>query len=49
MEWQAIVLVMQILMLAVGWLLFQQARGELSARAAEKPVLGEGKAEGFGG
>jgi len=44
MEWQAIVLVMQILMLAVGWFLFQQARGELSARAAETPVLGEVKA-----
>ena len=44
MEWQAVVLVMQILMLAVGWFLFQQARGELSARAAETPVLGEVKA-----
>ncbi len=44
MEWQAIVLVIQILMLAVGWFLFQQARGELSARAAETPVLGEVKA-----
>ena len=44
MEWQAIVLVMQILMLAVGWFLFQQARGELSARAAETPILGEVKA-----
>lgn len=44
MEWQAIVLVIQILMLAVGWFLFQQARGELSARAAETPVMGEVKA-----
>ncbi len=44
MEWQAVVLVMQILMLAVGWFLFQQAKGELSARAAETPVLGEVKA-----
>jgi hypothetical protein len=44
MEWQAIVLAMQILLLAVGWLLFQKARGELSARAAETPVLTEIKA-----
>ena len=44
MEWQAVVLVMQILMLVVGWFLFQQAKGELSARAAETPVLGEVKA-----
>ena len=44
MEWQAVVLVMQILMLAVGWFLFQQAKGELSAHAAETPVLGEVKA-----
>ncbi len=44
MEWQAVVLVMQILMLAVGWFLFQQAKGELSAQAAETPVLGEVKA-----
>ena len=44
MEWQAIVLALQILMLAVGWFLFQQAKGDLSARAAETPVLGEVKA-----
>lgn len=44
MEWQAIVLAMQIMLLAVGWLLFQKARGELSARAAETPVLTEVKA-----
>jgi|GEM_PF-3417913 len=41
MEWQAVVLAMQILMLAVGWVLFQKAKAELSAKAAETPVLGE--------
>jgi hypothetical protein len=44
MEWQAVVLAVQILLLAAGWLLFQRARGELSARAAETPVLTEAKA-----
>jgi DNA-binding transcriptional MerR regulator len=44
MEWQAVVLVMQILMLAVGWFLFQQARGELTAQASQTPVLGEVRA-----
>ena len=44
MEWQAIVLAVQILLLAAGWILFQRARGELSVRAAETPVLGEVKA-----
>ncbi len=44
MEWQIIVFVMQILILAIGYFLFQQARGELNARAAETPVLGEVKA-----
>jgi hypothetical protein len=44
MEWQAVVLVLQILMLAIGWFLFQQARGELSAHAAQTPVLGEVRA-----
>ena len=44
MEWQAVVLAVQILLLAAGWLLFQRARGELSARAAETPVLAEVKA-----
>jgi len=43
MEWQAIVLVMQILLLAVSWFLFQQARAELTARAAETPVMAEVK------
>jgi hypothetical protein len=43
MEWQAVVLAVQILLLAAGWLLFQRARGELSARAAESPVLAEAK------
>jgi hypothetical protein len=44
MEWQAVVLALQILLLAAGWLLFQRARGELSARAAEAPVLTEMRA-----
>lgn len=44
MEWQAVVLTIQILLLAIGWVLFQRARGELSARAAETPVLTEIKA-----
>ena len=44
MEWQAVVLALQILLLAAGWLLFQRARGELSARAAETPVLAEVRA-----
>ncbi len=44
MEWQAVVLAVQILLLAAGWLLFQRARGELSARAAETPVLAEVRA-----
>ncbi|HLJ56901.1 MAG TPA: hypothetical protein VKT77_17810 [Chthonomonadaceae bacterium] len=43
-EWQAIVLAVQILLLAAGWLLFQRARGELSAQAAETPILGEVRA-----
>jgi len=41
LEWQAVVLAVQIMLLAAGWLLFQRARGELSARAAEAPVLAE--------
>jgi hypothetical protein len=44
MEWQIIVLVLQILMLGVGWFLFQQARGELTSHAAQIPVLGEVRA-----
>lgn len=43
MVWQAIVIVLQILMLSVSWLLFQQARSELNAQAAEAPVLTEVK------
>jgi hypothetical protein len=42
--WQAMVFSVQILLLAAGWTLFQKARGELSARAAEAPVLTEIKA-----
>ena len=44
MEWQAVVLALQILLLAAGWLLFQRARGELSVRAAETPILAEVRA-----
>ncbi len=41
MEWQAVVLAVQILLLAGGWVLFQKAKADLSAKAAETPVLGE--------
>lgn len=41
MEWQAIGFALQILLLTVGWALFQKARSELSARAVEAPVLSE--------
>ena len=44
MEWQAIVFALQILLLAVSWVLFQKARAELSAKAAETPVLSEVRA-----
>ena len=44
MEWQAVVMALQILMLAVAWVLFQKARAELSAKAAEEPVLSEVRA-----
>jgi len=44
MDWQIVVFVLQIMLLAVGYFLFQQARAELSARAAEAPVLSEVKA-----
>ncbi len=44
MEWQAVVVSLQIMMLTVGWMLFQKAKGELSAKAAEAPVLNEVKA-----
>ena len=44
MEWQAIVLTSQIMLLAVGWALFQKARAELAARAAEAPILSEVRA-----
>lgn len=44
MEWQAVVMALQILMLAVAWVLFQKARAELSAKAAEVPVLSEVRA-----
>ena len=44
MEWQAIVFALQILLLAVSWVLFQKARAELSAKAVETPVLSEVRA-----
>src|SRR5215470_679314 len=39
MEW--VVLSVQFLLLLAGWLLFQQAKSELTARASEAPVLAE--------
>ena len=38
---QYIVLALQIVLLAVSWVLFQQAKTELNAKAAEIPVLTE--------
>ncbi len=38
---QFIVLALQIVLLAVSWVLFQQAKSELNAKAAEIPVLTE--------
>ncbi len=38
---EAIVITLQILILTVSWTLFQRARADLSARAAESPVLQE--------
>jgi hypothetical protein len=42
--WGSIILVANFLLLVAGWLLFQQAKAELNARAAETPVLAEIKA-----
>jgi hypothetical protein len=42
--WSSIVMVVNILLLIAGWLLFQQAKSDLTARAAEVPVLSEIKA-----
>lgn len=44
MFFQALVLSVQILLLVIGYYLFQRARAELSVHAAEAPVLGEVKA-----
>lgn len=44
MEWQSVVFALQILLLATSWTLFQRARAELTAQAAETPVLSEVKA-----
>ena len=37
-------MVVNILLLIAGWLLFQQAKSDLTARAAQIPVLSEVKA-----
>lgn len=42
--WSSIVMVVNILLLVAGWLLFQQAKSDLTARAAQIPVLSEVKA-----
>jgi hypothetical protein len=42
--WGTIVLGVNILLLLAGWLLFQQAKSDLTARAAQIPVLSEIKA-----
>jgi hypothetical protein len=44
MDFGSIVLVVNILLLVAGWLLFQQARSDLTARAAQVPILSEVKA-----
>jgi len=41
MLWSAVVVAVEILLLAAGYLLYQQARADLNARAAEQPVLEE--------
>ena len=43
--WGTIVLFINVLLLFAGWLLFQQAKSDLTARAAQIPVLSEVKAE----
>ncbi len=42
--WQAFVLAAQILLLVLAWALYQQAKSNLTAHAAETPVLSEVKA-----
>ena len=44
MEWQAAVFALQIMIIPVSWMLFQRAKGELSAKAAEAPILNEVRA-----
>ncbi|HSV73246.1 MAG TPA: hypothetical protein VLH79_05750 [Chthonomonadales bacterium] len=41
MLWSAVVVAVQIILLAVLYLLYQHARADLTARAAERPVLAE--------
>jgi len=41
MEFGGILLAVNILLLTAGWYLFNQARAELNARAAEMPILTE--------
>lgn len=40
-EWQLLLLAVQSALLVVGWLLFLQAKTELTARAANAPVVTE--------
>ena len=39
--WSSIIMVVNILLLVAGWLLFQQAKSDLTARAAQVPVRSE--------
>lgn len=41
MDWGPVVLGVQILLLVCGWVLFQQAKSDLTARAAQIPVLSD--------
>jgi protein-tyrosine-phosphatase len=42
--WGSIILIANFLLLVAGWILFQQAKSDLTARAAETPILSEIKA-----
>lgn len=44
MDWVLLVLAAEILLLVFGWVLFQQAKSELNARALEQPALQEMRA-----
>ncbi len=43
MEWQSAALAVQILLIVIGWSLFQHARSQLTAQAAETPAVMEMK------